>query len=98
MVEFMAAPMYVVFRPAGGLPHVRQFAVGTVNEPRRFKLQALDLWTRQRGQGPQAPGSTAAAGTLFPQFTMTGSLSNNTVSGPGGSSVDFTSDFNSDFA
>ena len=71
MVEFQSAPMFVVFRPAGGVPHVRPFGGGVVQEPRRFKLQALDFWTRQRGQGPQAPGSTTVAGTSFPQFFST---------------------------
>lgn len=72
MVEFHAAPTYVAFRPAGGLPHVRPFGAGTQSEPRRFKLQALDFWLRQRGQGPQAAGSTAIAGTAYPQVTATG--------------------------
>jgi hypothetical protein len=76
MVEFQAAPTYVVFRPAGGIPHVRPFGGGTVNEPRRFKLQLLDFWTRQRGQGPSVAGSTNIAGTAFPQVIMTGSLQN----------------------
>lgn len=48
MVEFQSAPIYVAFRRAGGLPHIRPFGGGTVNEPRRFRLQELDLWTRQR--------------------------------------------------
>jgi hypothetical protein len=49
MVEFEAAPLYVAFRRAGGLPHIRPFGGGAVNEPKRFRLQTLDLWTRQRG-------------------------------------------------
>ena len=65
MVEFQSAPMYVAFRPAGGLPHVRPFGAGTVAEPRRFKLQALDFWTRQRAQGPQAAGSISIGGRSF---------------------------------
>jgi len=48
MVEFQAAPIYVAFRRAGGLPHVRPFGQNTP-EPKRFRLQALDFWTRQRG-------------------------------------------------
>jgi hypothetical protein len=72
MVEFRSAPMFVVFRPAGGIPHVRPFGAGTVNEPRRFKLQALDFWARQRGQGQQAPGSAEVVGMAFPQIFATG--------------------------
>jgi hypothetical protein len=75
MVEFQAAPTYVAFRPAGGVPHVRPFGAGTTTQPRRFKLQALDFWTRQRGQGPQAPGSVALGGVSFPQVTMLGAVS-----------------------
>ncbi len=75
MVEFQAAPMYVAFRPAGGLPHVRPFGAGTVTEPRRFKLQAFDFWTRQRGQGPQAAGSISIGGRSFSsQVFSTGSI------------------------
>jgi len=74
MVEFQSAPMYVAFRPAGGIPHVRPFGGGTVNEPRRFKLQALDFWTRQRGQGQQAPGGATVNGMAFPQFFSTGQI------------------------
>jgi hypothetical protein len=54
MVEFQAAPVFVAFRTAGGLPHVRPFGGGSVNEPRRMRLQALDFWTRQRNLEPQA--------------------------------------------
>jgi hypothetical protein len=49
IVEFMAAPTYVALRPAGSLPHARPF--GQVTEPRRFKIQSLDLWTRARFAG-----------------------------------------------
>lgn len=49
IVEFTASPAYVALRPAGAMPHTRPF--GQVNEPRRFKLQALDLWTRARYAG-----------------------------------------------
>lgn len=62
MVEFQAAPTYVIWKRAGGMPHVRPFGGGTVNEPRRFRLQALDLWTRQRGIQPTAAGSTTVGG------------------------------------
>ena len=74
MVEFLAAPMYVVFRPAGGLPHVRPFGGGTVAEPRRFKLQTLDYWTRQRAPGQQAPGSIFTGGSSFPSIVATGRI------------------------
>jgi hypothetical protein len=72
MVEFLAAPLYVAFRSAGGLPHIRQFGGGTVNEPRKFKVQALDFWTRQRKQQPTAAGSTSLAGVSFPMAVMLG--------------------------
>lgn len=74
MVEFQAATMFVAFRPAGGIPHVRQMSANTANLPRRFKLQQLDLWLRERGQGPVAPGSTAITGTAFPQIFATGRI------------------------
>lgn len=45
-VEFTANPVYVAFGAAGGLPHVRPFGNGVVNVPRRFRLKALDAWTR----------------------------------------------------
>ena len=75
MVEFQAAPMFVAFRPAGAIPHVRPLSAGTVNMPRRFKLQQLDLWLRERGQGPMAAGSTVVNGTSFPQIFATGRIS-----------------------
>lgn len=49
MVEFTAAPAYVAFRKAGGLPHPRPLGVGSLAEPRRFRLMELDLWLRQKG-------------------------------------------------
>jgi hypothetical protein len=49
MVEFQACPLYVAWKRAGGLAHTRPFGGGTVLEPKRFRLQSLDLWTRQRG-------------------------------------------------
>jgi hypothetical protein len=49
MVEFLAAAVYAVFKRAGGLPHVRPFGGGSDRLPRRFRLQALDPWLRQRG-------------------------------------------------
>jgi hypothetical protein len=66
MVEFQSASLYVAFRRAGGLPHVRPFGGGTLNEPRRFRLQTLDFWTRQRGIQASAPGSTTIGGTAIP--------------------------------
>jgi len=72
MVEFQAAPLYVAFRAAGGLPHVRPLGGGTQNEPRRFHLQALDFWTRQRNLQPQAAGSTRTGGVATPMFSMLG--------------------------
>lgn len=49
MVEFEAAALWVAWKRAGGMAHIRPFGGGTVNEPRRFRLQALDPWMRQRG-------------------------------------------------
>jgi hypothetical protein len=54
-VEFYAAPVWVVFRKAGGLPHVRPFGAPTpVNEPRRFRIQSLDIWLRARASFPNS--------------------------------------------
>lgn len=50
-VEYNAAPVYVAFRRAGGMPHVRPFGGGTGQIPRRFRIVALDLWTRARQNG-----------------------------------------------
>lgn len=72
MVEFYAAPFFVAFRRAGGLPHVRPLGGGTVNEPRRMQLQALDFWTRQRGIQPSAVGSVQTAGVARPFSPMIG--------------------------
>ena len=49
MVEFQAAALWVAWKRAGGLPHIRPFGGGTDNLPRRFRLQTLDPWLRQRG-------------------------------------------------
>jgi len=73
MVEFQAAPVYVAYRPAGGLPHVRPLGGGTVKEPRRFKLATLDFWTRQRGIEPSAQASTVTAGAVKPYVPVFGS-------------------------
>jgi len=72
MVEFLAAPLYIAFRSAGGLPHIRPFGGGTVNMPRRFRLQALDFWTRERGIQSQAAGSTAVVGAAAPYVVAVG--------------------------
>ncbi len=74
MVEFQAAALYVAFRRAGGLPHVRPFGGGTVNEPRRFRLQALDFWTRQRGIQPSAAGSKVLGGKAMPYVVAVGRI------------------------
>ena len=74
MVEFLCAPMFVAFRPAGSVPHIRPFSGGTVQEPRRFKLQMLDFWLRQRGPGQQAVGSISIGGTAFPTIIATGNV------------------------
>lgn len=62
MVEFQSAPVYVAWRRSGGLPHVRPFGGGGVTLPRRFRLQALDFWTRQRMNIPSPTGSTIIMG------------------------------------
>jgi hypothetical protein len=72
MVEFSAAPVYVAFRNAGGIPHARPFGGGTVNLPRAFRLQQLDLWTRARTQQPTAPATQTTKGKAYPMITMTG--------------------------
>ena len=74
MVEFTAAAVYVVFRAAGGLAHIRPLGGGTVNEPRRFRLQALDFWTRQRGVQPQVAGTVQLSGTMRPYTPMVGQV------------------------
>ena len=61
VVKFSANPVWVVIGPAGGLPHNRPFggADGGLRLPRRFKLQALDFWTRARTPGdPFTPQGT----------------------------------------
>ena len=52
-VDFEAAPCYVAYRIAGMPAHVRPF--GGLNYPRRFRLQTLDLWTRQKGGSDNIP-------------------------------------------
>lgn len=48
-VEYLAAPTYVAFRIAGAPAHTRPFA--QISEPKRFRLQQLDLWLRARFAG-----------------------------------------------
>jgi hypothetical protein len=71
-VAFASAPIYVAWRRAGGLPHIRPFGNGLVNLPRRFRLQALDMWTRQRGNSPSPQASSSAQGASFPYAIMSG--------------------------
>lgn len=49
VIEFKAAPAYIAYRVAGAPAHVRPFAQST--QPRRYRLQTLDLFTRARFQG-----------------------------------------------
>lgn len=74
MVEFQAAAIYVAWRSAGGLPHVRPFDGGAINEPRRFRLQTLDYWTRQRGIQLKAAGSSSTGGVAFPYVLLSGQV------------------------
>ena len=46
VVEFFAAKTFVAWRNAGSIGHDRPF--GQLNEPKRFRLQTLDLWLRER--------------------------------------------------
>jgi len=46
IVDYICAPTYVAYRQAGIPAHIRPF--GQLKEPRRFRLQQLDLWTRSR--------------------------------------------------
>lgn len=58
MVEFIANPVFVAFRRAGGLPRVRPFGAGITNLPRRFQVQTLDIWSRARiSPGDLGPNS-----------------------------------------
>jgi len=49
VVEFQAAMTYVCFRNPGGLAHTRPFVQGGICYPKRFRLQALDLFLRDSG-------------------------------------------------
>ena len=72
MVEFQAAPIYVVWRRAGGLPHVRPFGNGSVNLPRRFRMQTLDFWTRQNANRVSSQASSQTGGAAFPYVVLSG--------------------------
>jgi len=52
-VEFLASPVYLAWHKGEGMPHTRPLAAGAGQIPRRFKLTALDIWTRSIGQGGQ---------------------------------------------
>jgi hypothetical protein len=75
MVEFEAAPIYAAWTKAGGLPHVRDFGQGTENLPRRFRLQTLDLWTRQNLAMATAAGSIRLGGSAVALATLSGTVS-----------------------
>ena len=49
-VEFIASPVYIAWREAGGMSHARPFAAGLGQIPRRFRIVSLDIWTRARNQ------------------------------------------------
>jgi hypothetical protein len=48
VVSYTAAKSYVAWRNAGAQPHARPFAQS--GQPRRFRLQELDLWLRGSGK------------------------------------------------
>jgi len=60
-VEYMACPVYIAYRRAGGLPHTRPFGGGTGQIPRRFRIVALDIWSRARKDGFGGLAVTAQA-------------------------------------
>ncbi len=57
VVEYTAAPVYVAFRKAGGMPHIRPFGGGVVSLPRRFHLTMLDVWSRSRNGTDMTPNN-----------------------------------------
>lgn len=75
MVEFRAAPIYAEYSKSGGLAHVRDFGQGTEKLPRRFRLQMLDLWTRQNMAQAQAAGSLNLGGSIVALTTLAGTTS-----------------------
>lgn len=48
VAEFTASPVYVAFGRAGAIPHTRPFGGTQMQIPRRFRLQSMDLWARNR--------------------------------------------------
>ena len=70
MVSFTSVPLYVVFRRAGGFAHVRPFGGGDLAEPRQFRLQTLDWWTRQRLAQPQVQNTALPQQQTVPFATM----------------------------
>lgn len=54
-VEYTAAPVYIAWRHVGGLPHNRPFALGAGQIPKRFRIVALDAWTRANQNGTGSP-------------------------------------------
>lgn len=59
-IEYFAAPVYLAFRKAGGMPHIRPFGNGVVSLPRRFRLDMLDVWIRSRGGSDNTPQNPSA--------------------------------------
>ena len=49
VVEYFASKSYVAYRHAGATAHERPFGSG-LKQPRRFRLQLLDLWLRGSGK------------------------------------------------
>ena len=74
MVEFYASPIYVAYRRAGGLPHIRDFGANKTQLPRRFRLQTLDLWTRSRTAGPGTSYSSSAGGNSLAMGIISGQV------------------------
>lgn len=58
IVEFLANPVFIAFRRAGGMPRVRPFGAGIDALPRRFQVQSVDIWSRAR-VSPGDPGPNA---------------------------------------
>ena len=57
VATYTAQPVYVAEKAAGGVAHNRPFGLGSQNLPKKFRLQALDVWSRaqQQGDGPLTP-------------------------------------------
>lgn len=71
-VEFYASPVYIAFRSAGGLPHVRPFGGPNTYLPRRFRAQTLDIWTRNRQAQAGIKPDTSAGALTAPIVSMVG--------------------------